>query len=49
LNGERERLTLPGGGDRLPWHSCGAPCSGELMEAFEKSGIDSTGHGRGKK
>lgn len=38
----REKLTLPGGGDRLLLHSCHAPCSGEVMEAFLASGIDYT-------
>lgn len=36
----RELLALPNGGDRLLLHSCCAPCSGELMEAFVESGID---------
>ncbi|MGO4774028.1 epoxyqueuosine reductase QueH, partial [Lysobacter sp. 2RAB21] len=32
-------LQLPGG-DKLLLHSCCAPCSGELMEAFVVAGID---------
>lgn len=40
MSSTREHLTLPGGGDRLLLHSCCAPCSGELMEAFVESGID---------
>ena len=40
--GERKPLSLPGEGGRLPLHSCCAPCSGELMEAFVVSGIDYT-------
>ncbi len=36
----RGQLALPGG-DRL-LHSCCAPCSGGLMEAFVESGIDYT-------
>ena len=43
MNGPvREKLVLPNGGDRLLMHSCCAPCSGELMEAFVESGIDYT-------
>ena len=38
----RDRLTLPGGHDRLLLHSCCAPCSGEPMEAMLHSGIDFT-------
>lgn len=38
----RPQLELPNGGDRLLLHSCCAPCSGELMEAFLESGIDYT-------
>ena len=37
----RPRLQLPQG-NRLLLHSCCAPCSGELMEAFVESGIDYT-------
>ncbi|WDS35098.1 epoxyqueuosine reductase QueH [Pseudoxanthomonas sp.] len=37
----RQRLVLPQG-DRLLLHSCCAPCSGEVMEAFLASGIDYT-------
>lgn len=39
---EREQLQLPNGADKLLLHSCCAPCSGELMEAFLASGIDYT-------
>ncbi|MBN8886112.1 MAG: epoxyqueuosine reductase QueH [Rudaea sp.] len=42
MSGVREKLTLPGGADKLLLHSCCAPCSGELMEAFVESGIDYT-------
>lgn len=42
MNGTREQLTLPDGGNKLLLHSCCAPCSGELMEAFVESGIDYT-------
>ena len=38
----RPQLELPNGGDKLLLHSCCAPCSGELMEAFLESGIDYT-------
>ena len=38
----REKLELPGGHDRLLLHSCCAPCSGEVMEAIQASGIDYT-------
>lgn len=41
-SGERKPLSLPGEGGRLLLHSCCAPCSGELMEAFVVSGIDYT-------
>jgi len=37
----REILELPGGNDKkLLLHSCCAPCSGEVMEAIQASGID---------
>lgn len=42
MNGERKPLSLPGAGGKLLLHSCCAPCSGELMEAFVVSGIDYT-------
>jgi epoxyqueuosine reductase len=42
MSGTREKLVLPNGGDKLLMHSCCAPCSGELMEAFVESGIDYT-------
>jgi hypothetical protein len=35
----REKLELPAGHDRLLLHSCCAPCSGEVMEAIQASGI----------
>jgi len=38
----RQKLVLPNGSDKLLLHSCCAPCSGELMEAFLESGIDYT-------
>jgi hypothetical protein len=42
----REKLQLPpgheGGRSRLLLHSCCAPCSGEVMEAIQASGIDYT-------
>lgn len=37
---QRERLCLPSGGKRLLLHSCCAPCSGEVMEAIQASGIE---------
>ncbi|MCD7098256.1 epoxyqueuosine reductase QueH [Stenotrophomonas sp. MMGLT7] len=42
MSATREKLALPDGGSRLLLHSCCAPCSGELMEAFVASGIDYT-------
>ena len=30
----REKLSLPGGHNKLLLHSCCAPCSGEVMEAI---------------
>lgn len=38
----RPQLSLPDGADRLLLHSCCAPCSGEVMEAIQASGIDYT-------
>src|SRR5580698_7755982 len=35
----REKLELPAGHARLLLHSCCAPCSGEVMEAIQASGI----------
>jgi predicted adenine nucleotide alpha hydrolase (AANH) superfamily ATPase len=35
----REKLELPAGHERLLLHSCCAPCSGEVMEAIQASGI----------
>lgn len=36
----REKLQLPKGKERLLLHSCCGPCSGEVMEAIQASGID---------
>lgn len=36
----REKLELPKGKKRLLLHSCCAPCSGEVMEAIQASGIE---------
>lgn len=36
----REKLELPAGKGRLLLHSCCAPCSGEVMEAIQASGIE---------
>lgn len=38
----REKLVLPEGHNKLLLHSCCAPCSGEVMEALQASGIDYT-------
>lgn len=38
----RPKLTLPHGENKLLLHSCCAPCSGEVMEAIQASGIDYT-------
>lgn len=38
----REKLVLPEGQTELLLHSCCAPCSGEVMEALQASGIDYT-------
>ncbi|KAA8729335.1 epoxyqueuosine reductase QueH [Ewingella americana] len=38
----REKLSLPNGHDKLLLHSCCAPCSGEVMEAIQASGIEYT-------
>ncbi len=38
----REKLVLPNGENKLLLHSCCAPCSGEVMEAIQASGIDYT-------
>ncbi len=37
---ERLKLELPDGQSRLLLHSCCAPCSGEVIEAIQSSGID---------
>ena len=39
---DRMQLPLPGGHDKVLLHSCCAPCSGEVMEAMQASGIDFT-------
>ncbi len=36
----RQRLDLPEGHKKLLLHSCCAPCSGEVMEAIQASGIE---------
>lgn len=38
----REKLTVPGGAQKILLHSCCAPCSGEIMEALLASQIDYT-------
>ncbi|ATA22244.1 hypothetical protein EDC48_11849 [Gibbsiella quercinecans] len=38
----REQLDLPAGKKKLLLHSCCAPCSGEVMEAIQASGIEYT-------
>ena len=38
----REQLVLPNNGKKLLLHSCCAPCSGEVIEAIQASGIDFT-------
>ncbi|CEN46110.1 conserved hypothetical protein [Capnocytophaga canimorsus] len=38
----REKLVLPNDGKKLLLHSCCAPCSGEVMEAIQASGIEFT-------
>ncbi|MFK8272707.1 epoxyqueuosine reductase QueH [Capnocytophaga canimorsus] len=39
---KRDQLQLPNGGKKLLLHSCCAPCSGEVMEAIQASGIEFT-------
>ena len=39
---KRPKLELPNGANKLLLHSCCAPCSGEVMEAIQASGIDYT-------
>ncbi|MGL9750294.1 MAG: epoxyqueuosine reductase QueH [Symbiopectobacterium sp.] len=39
---KRPILTLPNGGDKLLLHSCCEPCSGEVMEAIQASGLHYT-------
>src|SRR3546814_11803946 len=36
----RPKLELPNGRRKVLLHSCCAPCSGEVMEAMQASGID---------
>lgn len=38
----RQPLPLPGGDSKVLLHSCCAPCSGEVIEAMQASGIDFT-------
>ena len=38
----REKLTLPANANKLLLHSCCAPCSGEVMESLQASGIEYT-------
>jgi predicted adenine nucleotide alpha hydrolase (AANH) superfamily ATPase len=37
---ERMRLELPGGAKKVLLHSCCAPCSGEVIEAIQASGLE---------
>jgi epoxyqueuosine reductase len=39
-DGERPVLELPGGHRKVLLHSCCAPCSGEVMEAIQASGLE---------
>ncbi|MGC4060250.1 MAG: epoxyqueuosine reductase QueH [Aquabacterium sp.] len=39
---ERQPIPLPNGQSKVLLHSCCAPCSGEVMEAMQASGIDYT-------
>ncbi len=39
---DRKPLPLPDGHCKVLLHSCCAPCSGEVMEAMQASGIDYT-------
>lgn len=39
---ERKPIALPEGHSKVLLHSCCAPCSGEVMEAMQASGIDFT-------
>src|SRR5690606_11387103 len=39
---QRKPLPLPNGQKKVLLHSCCAPCSGEVMEAMQASGIDFT-------
>jgi len=41
-NYDRPKLETPNGESSLLLHSCCAPCAGEIMEAVEASGIDTT-------
>ncbi|MGO1072898.1 epoxyqueuosine reductase QueH [Lysobacter sp. CA199] len=40
MSAPRKPVSLPGEGGKLLLHSCCAPCSGELMEAFVESGLE---------
>src|SRR5579862_2674674 len=39
---DRMHLPVPGSAERVLLHSCCAPCSGEVMEAMQASGLDLT-------
>ena len=39
---ERMQLPIPGDAEKVLLHSCCAPCSGEVMEAMQASGLDLT-------
>ena len=41
-SGQRQPIPLPQGHSKVLLHSCCAPCSGEVMEAMQASGIDFT-------
>src|ERR1700733_6532453 len=38
----RIHLPVPNGADKVLLHSCCAPCSGEVIEAMQASGLDLT-------
>jgi len=40
MTSQRKPLALPDGHSKVLLHSCCAPCSGEVMEAMQASGID---------
>lgn len=39
---ERLKLPIPDGAEKILLHSCCAPCSGEVIEAMQASGLDIT-------